>query len=380
MKRIYLILIISFANSGLVLGANSKTSAGLTLLEGTGARPSALGEAFAAGQDDIAGLGYNPASLASLKSSHFSFLFHRGLAEDSFGQFMVGRPSANGGFGLTAGYYDGGRTELFDGTTTRDVVIQKDMAVSLGGARKFNRFKIGLAAKDLSSELAQVEKATAFAGDMGIQYLATNRLNFGASFQNVGSKLQYIEEKEDLPRVARAGLSFQLLPSTLFLFDLHYLTVQEDINPAIGLESFIGPMALRAGYKAGSDLENFTFGTGFLLGNFAFDYSFGLVQDLDPRHKVSLSMRFATDKGPREIVQIKPSSTPRGDPAIQFTRPTIQNERGARIYQVKEGDTLGSIAEQVYGDRREWRRIYTLNIDSLGQTQQLVVGQKIRLP
>ena len=74
---------------------------GLSLLEPTGARAASLGEAFSAMTNDITAFGYNPASLGSLETGQASFMYEKGLAEDSYGHFLIGTPSQKGsGLGL----------------------------------------------------------------------------------------------------------------------------------------------------------------------------------------------------------------------------------------------------------------------------------------
>jgi len=49
-------------------------------------------------------------------------------------------------------------------------------------------------------------------------------------------------------------------------------------------------------------------------------------------------------------------------------------------YTVKEGDTLGSIAESVYGDADRWQEIYRANAGSLGRGGEVKPGQVLVIP
>jgi tetratricopeptide (TPR) repeat protein len=51
-----------------------------------------------------------------------------------------------------------------------------------------------------------------------------------------------------------------------------------------------------------------------------------------------------------------------------------------RTYRVQRGDTLSSIAADVYKDATQWRRIYEANRDSLKESSQLRVGQLLVIP
>jgi 5'-nucleotidase len=52
-----------------------------------------------------------------------------------------------------------------------------------------------------------------------------------------------------------------------------------------------------------------------------------------------------------------------------------------QTYTVQSGDTLLSIAQQVYGDATLWRTIYDANRDTIGDNpDQLKIGQTLRIP
>ena len=95
------------------------------------------------------------------------------------------------------------------------------------------------------------------------------------------------------------GMSILLISrqvtSTLFL-DAPYHLNQEEFKPAAGIETNIGPLAFRAGYKSGSELQKITVGAGFSIGSTSVDYAFGMVDDLDSTHRVSLGIKFGKGK------------------------------------------------------------------------------------
>jgi len=47
---------------------------------------------------------------------------------------------------------------------------------------------------------------------------------------------------------------------------------------------------------------------------------------------------------------------------------------------VKPGDTLGNIARKMYGDSREWKKIYAANQHLMSDEKSLTTGQRIVLP
>jgi hypothetical protein len=302
MKWIGLFVFVAMAGSMAI--ADGQTEAGLTLLEAPAARPAALGEAFTAAPDDVSAFIYNPATLGMLNRGHASFLFQRGLYDDSYGQFIFGQPLKGFGFGLSVGYYDGGSFLFSEGKTTRMVNAQRDIALNLGLAKRLGPVNLGVATKYFSSELAETDKATSVAFDLGAAINMFEQSHFGVSLQNIGGSLKYDQYDNDLPRVFRAGyvtsVSFLAIPINVFVDSSYFLNLQE-WRPGVGLEAVLGILALRSGFQRGEDLEEINFGTGFNFGALSMDYAFGLVNQVESKHRVSLGVRFGRSKTDIEI-------------------------------------------------------------------------------
>jgi len=200
-----LLTVLGFPSKGLAKG---KTSAGLTLLGPQGARAAALAEAYSAASNDISALGFNPSLLSTLQTGQASFLLKRDVFDSTFGLFHIGRPLKNGGVGMSIGYFDGDSIHVFDGVKESDSTAQRDITVTLGLAQGVGPISFGVSGKYLSSELAETDHATAFAGDFGVNWKLNHRLRIGAAVQNIGSELKFNDEGDDLPRMARTGFSF----------------------------------------------------------------------------------------------------------------------------------------------------------------------------
>lgn len=85
---------------------------------------------------------------------------------------------------------------------------------------------------------------------------------------------------------------------------------------------------------------------------------------------------------PRVTVPTAPTATPppRTAPA-SVQRPSLPGARPRpRTYRVREGDTLASIAQNLYGDRNRWRDIFAANRDILPRSNSLQVGQELYIP
>jgi hypothetical protein len=276
------------------LSAATRTEAALSLLEAPTARPAALGEALTAATDDVSAFSYNPASLATLERGHATFLYHRGINDDAYGQFLVGQPHKKNAFGLSVGYYDGGKVEIAKGNTSSLVTAQSDLVLGLGMARHMGRFYAGVAGKYFSSELAETDKATAYAADAGVGYRLSSRIQVGAAVQNIGTQLKFNGVGNELPRIARVGMAMALPAATrtLVLLDAPYYLNQSQFYPAVGLEAGVGPLAFRVGYKVVPNDDQISLGAGFRMGPTELSYAFQLADRVNSQHRISVGMRF----------------------------------------------------------------------------------------
>lgn len=381
--------------------AQGGTSAGLTLKEASGGRPAALGEAVTAMTDDITAFSYNPASLESLKTSQASFFYRSGLANDTYGQLSVGSPLGEGSVGLSVGYFSAGDFDMNDGVNHRTANAQRDLSVGLGYSFYIGRLDLGFTGKYLTSALAETESATAFAADAGFQLPLSSRVRLGGAIQNLGTKLTYRSEGEDLPTLIRSGVAVALTASKSApilsldgLYDVH----ASNLSPALGFEKPFGPLAFRAGYRTVHGAQRFTAGLGIAYSAFTLDYAIGMGSELNSMHTLSITSRFPAlffKEGPRResnfVVRKReqPSATPvklADAPRPVYQAPTLTGSYSAprtpksRVYIVKDGDTWESIARMKYGHSELWRTIYNANAFLLGNSTALVPGQKLMVP
>ena len=62
------------------------------------------------------------------------------------------------------------------------------------------------------------------------------------------------------------------------------------------------------------------------------------------------------------------------------TAPNDERGTSERTYTVVAGDSLSKIANRVYGDAQEWRKIYDANRDIIQDPDLIHPGQTLRLP
>jgi nucleoid-associated protein YgaU len=90
-------------------------------------------------------------------------------------------------------------------------------------------------------------------------------------------------------------------------------------------------------------------------------------------------------KPPREDDELQPQST--GTDAITrditgetHLHPIEESDPGTRVYTVRKGDTLDSIARRFYGDPDKYVLIIAANRDRLDDDDRPEVGAELRIP
>ena len=148
----------------------------------------------------------------------------------------------------------------------------------------------------LHSTLVEEFTATSAMLDVGcLIRLLENRLSLGASVQNLGEPLKYVDVGDPLPRVVRIGASTSIRlmrqPVTVALDVVRWRG--ENVNIHIGIEQLICEvLSVRCGYRTGYELESVSFGFGLDLGRFHLGYGFGPMDTLNAIQIVELSCRF----------------------------------------------------------------------------------------
>jgi 5'-nucleotidase len=75
-------------------------------------------------------------------------------------------------------------------------------------------------------------------------------------------------------------------------------------------------------------------------------------------------------------------ASPAASPAVAAaTASPSSSADGEQTYEVKAGDTLLTISEEVYGDATKWRKIYDANKDLIGaDPDKLKLDMKLKIP
>jgi len=334
---IFILAIFFFCHAALTCFA-AGTSGAIILKQTSGARPLGMGEAFVALADDVNALNFNPAGLVQIKRHEISVMYLDSLVDTWFGFIGYAYPIGGkierqrgrrfksrearrnrGTIALGVSSLQAGKMVLEpEGNTVR---AEEDYLANLGfgyiiwrseekvekrrrrtrAIRELrNEVSLGLGVKLVYSTLVQKYSAMAYAVDVGLLgkfIVGKNRLQLGVAGQNLGTKIKFEEEGDSLPLTVRAGAAY--------LMDFkqeHRLTVStEAVKPNDGDFRGSGGMeywyreifSLRAGYKAGFDLDSFSCGVGFIWKSFQLDYGWGMsASKMGDNHRFSLTTRF----------------------------------------------------------------------------------------
>lgn len=319
----------------------------LFLLIEPGARPSGAGEAFVAIADDATATYYNPAGLAFQEGKELVLMHTNWLpafANDLYYEFL-GYAQHVEGWGNVGGnisFLSLGKQVRTgqSGNQPLGEFQSYDAAFSLSYGTKLSaNLAAGVTMKAIYSHLAEMgagaEKGegtgTSFAVDLGVLYKGPlPGLSFGATLQNMGPAISYIDvdQADPLPQNLKVGFAYRIVDTEynrlLVTTDVNKLLVKRDPDGStdpfykalvtawndrplkeeveelienVGLEYWYGSwVALRAGYsndKAG-ELQTPTFGVGLRYSMFQFDMAYVPAQEtpLQDNTRFSLSIKF----------------------------------------------------------------------------------------
>jgi len=262
LRKILLFLTFDFCllTFAFPLHASSGTEGGSFLEIPVGAGPAAMGAAYTALANDAYAATYNPAGLGFLNSTQFAgqHLSYIDTIHYEYLSFAVPmyHPSSNqaerptSSLGGSVQYLGTGYVPGMDQLGNPTGSISGSYAsYNLAYGHSFSdKLSLGLTGKMINATLANVS-ANAYAADLGGMYKLQPNLNLGATLTNLGTKLTFLNEGDDLPLAFHLGAAYQ--PNA------HWLITTEGIYPKTGLASFnvggewrpIEMLALRTGYR-----------------------------------------------------------------------------------------------------------------------------------
>lgn len=283
-----------------VLAGNGRAEGGNAPLEflslDTGARPAALGGAYAAAADDAEALAYNPAGLAAVKRHEAAFTHLAQFSGVTAQSLAVALRQGLGFSVLTVGHGPAQRTTLSNPSGSGLGEFRgRDTAVGAGYGRAVGAgLSLGLGLKYIRSQLDSYS-AGAAAVDAGALYRpgAAPPLTLALAVQNMGGTVRFQSQSEELPLKLRAGAAWTERwgkASALLAFEA-VKPRRGQVEPAAGLEVRPAPaLALRLGYHGRNDAGMaLTAGVGASAGSWRGDYAFVPFGALGNAHRLSVT-------------------------------------------------------------------------------------------
>jgi hypothetical protein len=281
-------------------------TAGSTYLDpfaiGVGAGPSAMA-AYTAAAGDVWSLTYNPAGLASITRMKLGVSQIEWFEDTSFSYLGVGLPRGDGGLALGLAYFDLGSVPVTDLYGT-DLNLSAD-AYNFGfiGGYGFQVPNICDLTAGISGHVIQgnfdEETATAIGLNMGVLYgLMENQVHLGLVARNLGTKFKFVDEEDEQTLTFAGGVSYMTAEDQIQNVDVMIgldaiMPKDQGFQVGVGGEIWVyDTLALRAGYRTGSEMGNLSYGAGFRYSDFQLDYTYADYEDLEATHRISLTMAF----------------------------------------------------------------------------------------
>lgn len=287
-QRVFLLFTLTV---GLTSAALADSGLALLKIE-TGARASALGEAFVAVNGDPLSQNYNPAAAAG--GSEFNaylgqtYYWENITLQSGFTSFSKGSWQFH--FSARSAKVDGIEGRGAAPTSEPDFVFEsRDVALKSGVSLPLSeRLTVGLALGWVMEKI-DFYKSSTVTVDLGALLQQSEKLTLGLSALNVGSTLSFDSADVSLPTQVRGGASYLLND---FLLTTDGVFVDEDFHAHFGAEyRGVEALELRAGFQSGYDSKNFTTGVGFRKNNLRIDYSFvPYKNNLNNSHQFGLSV------------------------------------------------------------------------------------------
>ena len=291
--RVLLSALVLTTGSGPLRAAQDAGLPGEFLNFGVGARPLAMGRAFTAVSDDIDALYWNPAGLATYRSSQVEFQHSPLPVEGAFQYIAYSQPLyALGNFGIGIVNLDAGDVPRVD---DQNIEIGSFDGRETGYLASYayqvrDKLALGSTLKMAEIDIAGRSKR-GFGADVGALYLMNERVRFGAMVRNLlPPSYDFSTDKDEFPVIARAGTAVKFFNQHLTTaVDLEKtLGTSQGLKWHFGMEGFvIDNIFLRAGV----DQTEFTAGAGLKWRNVQFDYGGGF-QDLGFINRFSFKVFF----------------------------------------------------------------------------------------
>ncbi|MBP7796337.1 MAG: PorV/PorQ family protein [Elusimicrobiales bacterium] len=285
-----LLLAISMISITVYCYGGEGTTAANFLKFSYSSRQAALAGAYSAIGNDSYSIFSNPAGITSARDKELGLGFTTYLEDSKLGilSYKTKLRDADIGFGFAGFNIDSieRRTNdavgivpsegSFDSTDMEFIFsyAKKDFAPNI-----IENLSAGASLKFINSKIDD-SSAQSIALDLGLLYHYLNHINISFALLNLGTKMKYESESDNIPLSIKAGFSYSLKNANL-VAEVEEFVHDEKFYPSIGAEYFLGDsFVLRTGYKFGYDTSNlgsmvgFACGFGIIAKDVSFNYAY----------------------------------------------------------------------------------------------------------
>jgi hypothetical protein len=298
--------------------ASSGTEGAAFLDIPVGAGPAALGSAYTALAEDAYAPTWNSAGLGfvegtELAGQHLSYLESIHYEYLSVVHPLAGSREAGAnhkGLGFSAQYLASGDIPETDvnGNSIGDFQSHYGAYNLAYGQTLGEKAAIGVTGKWINAKIDDVS-ANAYAVDFGSMYKMTNRLTLAATVLNIGTKLKFLSEGDDLPLAFRAGAAFRLTKQVTLSSEGVYRKTGLGSVHFGGAWRPLDAISLRVGYRTDtlkglSPLAGFSTGIGIHLWGQEISYAWVPYGELGNTQYFSALLHFGQrDEEKRNLIQ-----------------------------------------------------------------------------
>lgn len=349
-------------------------------------RVNSLGGAYCGYVNDIVGYEENIAGISELKEKQFVIAYYDWLLETSIQYIAFGMPVHKKGVWVTSLKFlsippfpnkdDWGRET--------GVIDINNFVFSAGFARKYKyNIKYGVNLKyNYQNYSVDNNKLISFSSlglDVGLQYkwdvirirnipllkrkkLYIRNLQIGFTFQNIGLSTS----PDSIPRKFKIGVAYPFIKNCVFLFDINKNVynfesiIDSDYRFNLGIEyNYKNIIYIRAGFKLGYDMNNFSIGAGFQtqLGAFLsmINYAYSEHKTLGAVNNFSFSTKFEE---------------------LTFKTPLPLLKRRLAEYHYYRGISL-FVQDEIEKAIAEWKEVLKIDPDNTDAIQRIKEAEEI---
>lgn len=292
------------------------------------AKPSAMGESYAALADDVNSIFHNPAGIGKSMLTEVSFTHVQWFQDVKYENLNLLLPFSFGNIGCSLNLLNISPMDKTLSTSLTTYTKEYNFTpFSFSGILSYakewadNLFG-GINLKIINYTIDSQDSygsSFSFVADIGLIYDIPfiKGLSSGIVFSNIGPSAKFVNESFMQPIDMKAGLAYSMDFFSLEA-DIAY-PIDNDLNFFLGGEiNIFNMVSLRVGYKGG-EINQPTFGLGVNYASFFIDYAFVpyFEENLGLTHRVTVSYKFGAPAS--KMIFNPPIFSPNNDKFIDYS-------------------------------------------------------------